>query len=361
MPHPLAVDLTSYQKGNYQWRAAFLRVPALALALAIGHGCGQPAAGVLGCAAALSAGFGGMRQVRGSRLLAMMWTVGTMAAAAWLGTVCGHTHGAALAVTALGGFVCGLVVVYNDDLGWIAIQGVIALLLATNFPSYGEMGAARSVAILAGGALQVGVLLLLWRFLGISRRGPEEGGMPVPPQPWREAWAEFRQSWVFTSVAFRYALRLALTLMLAIGLARYLGLQNGYWLPMTTLLVLKPDFYRTYAMGVQRSVGTLLGVGLASVIAEWLAPGPEAAMGLAVGFGLLVYALQKVNMVLFCMMLTSYVVFLISLTGMAEGEVTVHRLINTVLGCGLAMGSRFIGLRLLRWRGKRLVPSGPTP
>ncbi len=52
-----------------------------------------------------------------------------------------------------------------------------------------------------------------------------------------------------SSPAFRHGVRLAVVIPLATELARLLPLQRGYWLAVTTVIVLKPDFTATVSRG----------------------------------------------------------------------------------------------------------------
>jgi uncharacterized membrane protein YccC len=64
-------------------------------------------------------------------------------------------------------------------------------------------------------------------------------------------------------------------------------------------------------------------------------------------FGFATYAFQKVNAVIFSMAVTSFAVFMIAVAGLPETAVVWHRLLNTCLGCALAVLSRFIGFSVL--------------
>lgn len=345
----LSVDLAAFQWQHLHLETAARRLPALALCLALGTASGQPAAGAVACGAALSLGMAGQRQVRGSRLLAMSWTAATMAIAAWIGTHAGNSHWAAPLAIALGAFVFGLLTVYDENVGWIAMQGTLALTLATALPAHGAAAFERSAAILAGAAAQMAVLSAIWRFRGVSRHGDERegGGKPGPLRDYEYHWEAFARSVRLRSAAFRYAARLALTMVLAVEAARYLPIRNGYWLPMTTLIVMKPDFYRTYSGGVQRVAGTLVGAGVASLLARLFHPASAWLVGLALAFAFLTLLLLKVNPTAFAAALTSFVVFMIATTGAPEGATTLHRLVNTALGCALALGSQALGHRHL--------------
>ena len=363
----LSVDLLTFKWPLLHWDTALRRVPAVALCLGLGIAFGQPAAGVVAAGAALSVGFAAMRSVRGSRFMSMGGTILAMALSAWVGTRMGGSHWLSPLLTALWAFGFALLTVYDEDIGWIAMQGVLTLVVASAFPSRGVAAGERAGVILAGGVIQFATLATIWYFRGILHPGDEKApeGKPGPLHGYEHDWKEFSKSFHLQSIAFQYALRVALTMVLAVEAGRYLPIKNGYWLPMTTLVILKPDFYRTYSGGVQRVTGTLLGVVIATLIAWLFHPTAPWLIGLAALFSLFCFAFQKVNPTTFAAFLTAFVVFMIATTGLPEGTVTVHRLVNTALGCGLALTSQVIGYRHLlrlfaKWSGDPDGPPYPT-
>ncbi len=48
---------------------------------------------------------------------------------------------------------------------------------------------------------------------------------------------------------------------------------HGYWAPMASVMVMRPDFSQTYARSVARFGGTLVGVGLATAVVRSAHPG----------------------------------------------------------------------------------------
>src|SRR3954462_7360359 len=66
--------------------------------------------------------------------------------------------------------------------------------------------------------------------------------------------------------AFRHAVRLAVLLPLADIVSRFLPWPRGYWGPLTTIVVLKPDYASTMQRGIGRMLGTGLGVVLAAAL-----------------------------------------------------------------------------------------------
>ena len=91
---------------------------------------------------------------------------------------------------------------------------------------------------------------------------------------------------------------------------------HGYWIPMTTAIVLKPDFAGTFSFGLLRVIGTLLGLALATALvhfafgAEW-----ERIALLAV----LCYGFRQLTTVHYgigVMLLTALIVVLLTFEGM---------------------------------------------
>jgi hypothetical protein len=274
----------------------------------------------------------------------MIATTFIMALSAWIGTVVGASSWLGPVVVALWGLSFAFLTIHDDDSGWVAMQGVICLVIAMAFPSHGYEGLWRSLAVMAGGALQIGVLALIDGFRRFfppqaTRRDIAGLSPPATNYPWNDLLLSFRS---FSS-AWKYALRVSLTMIVAVEVAGVVHIQNSYWLPMTTVIILKPDFYRTYSGAVLRVVGTFLGVIVASLIAHLLHPNMAWLLVLVAVFSFGCFAFLKVNPIPFSASLTAYVVFLIATTGLPETAITGHRLVLTALGSALALGSRILG------------------
>ena len=350
------LELKRVDWSKCQWRIALRRVPAITLLLLVGVMYNQPAAGVLAAGAALSVGFSGMRQLSHSRLQAMLATTLVMAVSTLAGCLIGEFQPALLPATFLFGFASGLLAVVDEDAGWITMQGAIAYLIASAFPSALGDALLRAAFIALGGIAQAFCILLIWRCEGIGRFGPETEPANSPGgtgSRFLELWSHIihpaaESTMAYSTLAFRFAVRVGLTLALAVELDRLLQLKNGYWLPMTTLVVLKPDFTHTYTNGVQRTAGTLVGVIAASAIAHFLRPENYTLIALVTVLTFCTFAFQKANPVIFSAALTSFAVFMIAVTGLPEAGVMWHRFLNTALGCALALVSYSIGLYFLR-------------
>jgi hypothetical protein len=362
MSSDLNIDLDKFDSTQFKWKAALRRVPAIVILLVAGVCFKQTAAGVLAAGSALSVGFGASRQFLGSRFLAMMMTTVSMSAAAFVGTAAGNVYSATLLLTAVSSYLFASLTFVGEDLGWIAMQAVIAFLIGSSYAGTVDDGLIRSSFILIGGLAQITCISMIWRVEGVGRFGSESCGAEVSTEhgpALNQMGQLFLASSAFSALAFRYGLRMAITLVLAVEFDHLLRLQNGYWLPMTALIVLKPDFYQTYTGGVRRVVGTLAGVAFASVLTLVLRPHDGVLISLAGGLGFITYASQKANAVLFSAALTSFVVFMIAVTGLPETSVTWHRLINTALGCLLALTSYSVGSVILHRSLRTANKTGP--
>jgi uncharacterized membrane protein YccC len=137
-------------------------------------------------------------------------------------------------------------------------------------------------------------------------------------------------------------------------LAHILPIQRGYWITLTTLLVLRPDFTTTLSRGVARIAGTIVGVVAATAIVVAVPDTPHITLGLAVLFAAISYAAFQINYGLFSLTVTAYVVFLLALVGTPEATAVQNRLVATVIGGLLAMASYLIWPT---WESARTVTS----
>jgi uncharacterized membrane protein YccC len=153
----------------------------------------------------------------------------------------------------------------------------------------------------------------------------------------RSALATLRANFTLSSIAFRHAIRCGVCLAIAVAGERALAIPHGYWIPMTTAIVLKPDFAGTFSFGLLRVVGTMLGLVLTTALvhyafgSEWERLALLAA--LCVGFRLLTTMHYGIGV----MLLTGLVVILLSFYGIAPGDTMLARGVATGIGSVLAL------------------------
>jgi uncharacterized membrane protein YccC len=190
----------------------------------------------------------------------------------------------------------------------------------------------------------LGQIRAAWRTAGFLASPDDRSAPPdahVPPirrvPPIRDALHTLYANLTQRSTAFRHAVRLAVTIALATAIYRIAALPRGYWMPLTALLVMRPEFHETFKTTIARMGGTLVGAVGASLITVALAPGPITLTLLALAFVWCGYAFFRTNYAIFAVCITGYVVFLLALAGVPEVTTAVYRSLDTALGGGLAL------------------------
>ncbi|HVA28025.1 MAG TPA: FUSC family protein, partial [Candidatus Baltobacteraceae bacterium] len=118
-----------------------------------------------------------------------------------------------------------------------------------------------------------GQLRAAWRSAAVPLRGVGLGDT----RGWRnvfpnfdESFATLRASLWIDSPSGRHAIRLAIVLSLCAFIAHSFQWQRGYWMTLTAVLVLRPDFTTTISRGIARIAGTVAGVAIATALVIFL-------------------------------------------------------------------------------------------
>jgi len=137
--------------------------------------------------------------------------------------------------------------------------------------------------------------------------------------------------------AGRHALRLAVVAALATLLAKAINFPHDYWVVLTVIFVLRPDYSSTLQRGVQRAGGTIVGAGLGVATALLARTGTPA---LLVGTGVslaAVYAVFMANYLLLGVFLADFTVVFLALLGMSADGTALARLAATAFGAAVAL------------------------
>ena len=116
------------------------------------------------------------------------------------------------------------------------------------------------------------------------------------------------------------------------GISKALNVQHGYWAALTVMMVMRPEFSQTFSRGVARFAGTLVGVALASAVVLLSHPGPWVAAALATACACALYLVMRSGYLVVSTLITAFVVFLLSMDGLALGSTVRERVALTLLG-----------------------------
>jgi uncharacterized membrane protein YccC len=272
----------------------------------------------------------------------------------------GHENLLLLPVAALWGFGYGMLSARPEGYGWVGQQCVITFLVASAFPAPLNEALDRGLLLLLGGVLQLIFSSILLRHFSELRRD-----LFRLLRYTREELSALRAALIevaeslhrrrFVSSAMPFSLRLAVTIGISTEIYRRLHYPSGYWIPMTSLLVLKPELTDTVSRAIARMLGTMCG---AVAVSFFLADVHPSTISLAAGTVLLAwlaYRFLNVNYALFTMAVTGYIVFLLALNEIPGPTLAMHRTVCTVIGGAVALGVRLVVISCRRCDWPRVV------
>jgi uncharacterized membrane protein YccC len=163
-----------------------------------------------------------------------------------------------------------------------------------------------------------------------------EARLPRELRP-RNALAILRANLRLSSVACRHAIRCGVCLSIAVAGERWSGLAHGYWIPMTTAIVLKPDFAGTFSFGLLRVLGTLAGLILTTALVHFAFGNEWLRIGLLALFCFGFRQLTTMHYGIGVMLLTGLIVVLLSFAGLSPADTMSARAIGTCAGSALAL------------------------
>jgi uncharacterized membrane protein YccC len=149
-----------------------------------------------------------------------------------------------------------------------------------------------------------------------------------------------RENCTLESAIFRHALRLGVSLSVGVILYSITNLPMGYWITLTTMLVLKPNLGGTFQRFFQRVGGTILGAVVAAIILVAIASKPvlDIIIVITVFFGVALIGFNYSYSVVFLSIFILLITDTSNSTGWQFAEV---RVFNTLIGAGLAFGSHY--------------------
>lgn len=231
--------------------------------------------------------------------------------------------------------------------GPVDAQRTDQLLAGTGRPSHPALGnslteraAASRIASLAG---QLRAMVET-AATGAGEGGQDEdAGRPGATIRLRDPIQVMRANLHLRSPALRHAARLAVLVPLTDVLTRVAGVERGYWVSLTILVVLRPDFGATFQRSLLRVVGTLVGLLLTSLVLHYLLG--DWQPGTIVLLGLLFFGVRMAGQPNFAwtsVFLAGLVVLLLSLAGIPAHSTVVDRSVDTVLGGVIALAAALI-------------------
>jgi hypothetical protein len=162
----------------------------------------------------------------------------------------------------------------------------------------------------------------------------------------------FREALAGDALLRAHALRLASIVAATVLLYQLLGLEHGYWVPLTVLAILQPEEHASSVRAIQRATGTL--VATAAIALLMIAAGGEwvmvAGQGVA-AFGL--FALQSRGYFWLVVLITPTALLTLSAVDYQGDAVALERAAWSALGILLGLAIAELLWRLAPHRPRR--------
>lgn len=165
--------------------------------------------------------------------------------------------------------------------------------------------------------------------------------LPSEPVPQAGFWEQLRDNLNLHSLLLRHTLRLSLATAAAVAVAKIWGVERGYWIPMTVVILLKPDFGGTLTHAVGRTVGTMAG-SLAGGVMDLYLRDQVWNYALLAPVGIATFAQRGGRYGRFVAFLTLFIVLMLNLITPGDLRLPLLRVVNTALGGLIAVFAGYV-------------------
>ncbi|MFF5210269.1 FUSC family protein [Streptosporangium sp. NPDC000396] len=235
----------------------------------------------------------------------------------------------------------------------ISTRFVTFVVITTGLGPVGDpLGVTSAFAVGAGWSMLVALLIAFAGRLAV-RRGHAPPAQETPSPPLKALLRRWRAS-LRAPHGWQYALRLALCLAIAETIEVLWRQPKAYWIAVTVVIVVQRGLDQAVVRVVQRAAGTVAGVVVGSVVLLWVLP-PWLLVPIVAALAALRPLLRARNYALYATAMTPLVVLLMDGGQGTPPSTIAYRVVDTVLGCAIAIGAGY-----LPWTRLRPAPRQPA-
>lgn len=250
--------------------------------------------------------------------------------AACLGALSASSTVAAVAAMATCAAAAGLGFAVSMRFAIAGLTCVLSLLVAQGlYPSPSDAGEALLFGTLGASAQAMAALGAAAFDSARSRFDPRRAALA--------ARASLADNLSLRSPSGRHAIRFSVALAVGVAIYRIAELgEHGYWVPLTILFVLRPGQDDTLERVAMRAAGTVIGLVLATALAELLGADPLLVAIVLTAAAACSYAFLALEYAIFTTAITTYVVLLTDALGSPAYEAAGERALATAIGIAVA-------------------------
>ncbi len=355
--------LGSLLAGSLRWSTANRRRVSQVVAAALGLSVPALLGAVTGrLGMGLAASFGGLAmagvgegETPGEQAASQGLTLILGGVAILFGAAVGR-HGALLDLSVpLVALAAGVIGRISRPLAGATTRFMLFTVIATGMGESGGRPASLAALFVLGAALTAGLSMVLRPLDRL--RGVVSSAFPGSSAPDRRRYTarQLLKRW-FRGLAeldgWQYGARIALCLTAAEALDFFLPGRNAYWVGVTVVITLPREVPGDLARLLERALGTVFGVVIASLLLLWTIP-----VWLLVSVVALLAAartiLKEANYTAYAALMTPLVMLLLGFGRKVTVAIIAERLLATCLGCAVALT-----LGYLLWVNRRTRASG---
>jgi len=332
--------LAELEAARLHWMLGLRFAIACGIPSVVGFVAGWPLGGLIASFGALFpmlADIGGnIRQ----RLTLMLATSLFMTAGLVVGAISADHFWASLLLIAAAAFTAAWVSDLHRILELMARFGAVSLVIGAGAHVYDPAAAG---CFLAGGVFAC-LVVLTGHFIREAQ--------DLDPLP---SWSQgLRLLLSGQSIAgLRFALCYTAVAVVAVFATQTLGLHRGFWVTITTLLVMRPDGPKSVTLIIQRLIGTASGIALAALVVM-VGQDAWALVGWSLVFAFFAPVGLKRHYALGVGLITAMIMVLLDLALLQSGgdrPLLWTRLVDTALGCVLALCGTLVAAPSVLKRG----------
>ena len=202
----------------------------------------------------------------------------------------------------------------------------------------------QALAWLIGSAIWIAFTFLMWLLRGRSSRPSPLPEIPTDVPPFK-----------LTRPVVLFVLLRAFAVSSAVAIAFGLQVPNADWMPLGTLIAMKPDLQQSTLLAVRRVVGAILGAGIASLVLVTInnKRALEQIIILLVAVGV---AIRGVNYALYSTAIAGTVLIALDLSHPTNLSAEGQRIFFTFVGVGIAVGVMFLASLLQKRKASSAAP-----
>ncbi|UAM99390.1 FUSC family protein [Polaribacter litorisediminis] len=154
-------------------------------------------------------------------------------------------------------------------------------------------------------------------------------------------WNVLTQNLSLNSKMFRHSFRLTIAILFTYLLGFILEIQNAYWIMLTVIVIMRPNYGLTKERSKDRVIGTIIGAFIAFCIV--LLTQNEIVYSVLAFISLILsFSLLQQNYKSAATFVTISIIFLYSLMNPNAFEVIQYRVLDTVIGAAIAVVANYI-------------------